>query len=143
VRFVKSLYAKAASHSRVRRLSLDAVRAIFNGDGVGVNSALQCPLTKELFLGNTRNKGELSESEWVLRWHLALTLEPAETTSILERLMLDHEQVGGAGGRGMVVTESDLKSERNKPAMMVENILVFGSCGCGKSALLNSFIPGS
>ena len=89
VRFVKSLYGKAASEARVRRLSLDGIRGIFGAAG-------QCPLNKELFLGNTRCKGELSEAEWVMRWHLAFALEPVEATAALERLMLDHGQIGEA-----------------------------------------------
>ena len=61
----------------------------------------------------------------------------------------------------MVVHDSDLKSESRKPAMILESILVFGSkalptrtlnahqnpnpCfqGCGKTALLNSFVQGN
>jgi len=131
VKFVRDVYAKTASVERTHRLSIEAVRKIFETTG--------SPIGGPLFFTNNRNKGTLTEAEWVLRWHMAFALQPKESTVVLEKLLLER---GVAGDRFTCMVVQSKDPQTTKPAAVPVQILVFGSKGCGKTALINSFIEG-
>jgi len=134
VTFLRGVYAKTASKERTRKLSIQAAREVFGSAGP--------PLAASLFLGNSRARGSLAESEWVMRWHMAFAIDPKAATESLERLLVERQVKGDAFTSMVARSNPDGIGSRHKAAHRVAQVLVFGSKGCGKTAFINSFIEG-